>query len=129
MNLSSVPVFIVSSEFLLGGLVRLSRFPFQEAHQDINTKAIQAAPILYPVVPFRDAIWHNRYVGAWFLATGMLLAHPATRSKDYTIGLAVSWTSTLIYSHVKLGWPVWLPVITLGLEGLVWGIESGRVQI
>lgn len=117
--IKSIPAAILSFEFFFGGVGRVSPFPFRRLHEHINIKNASIAPILYPVVPFKDVKNHNRWVGAWMIATGALLALPNTRGEIYTLGLVLFWTVAGAYSQSRARMPFWLPVCNSVLGCLV----------
>lgn len=122
--LTQVPVVVLSAEFLLGGIARVSSFPFHSLHQRVCVKNERIAPVLYPVIPFRDVPRHNRWVGTWMTATGVLLAYPATRGTLLTLGLVLFWTGAGAYSQRKCNMPYWLPIVNATLGMVVWLLEN-----
>ena len=119
-----LPSYILSTEFILGGLVRLSPFPFRAAHADVVAKNTAVAPLLYPLIPFKDAKGHNVYVGTWFLLAGTLWGLRRTRGSLGTLGLSLFWSGVLAYSSAKAGMDVWLPIANLGLGLGAWWLEN-----
>lgn len=127
--LLQLPAIILAGEFILGGLLRASSFPFKTAHEQVLQKNIKITPILYPIVPFTDVVWHNRWVGGWMIATGTLLAHPRTRARLTTLGLVLFWTGAGAYSQAKADMPYWVPVVNAALGILVWSIENRVLDV
>lgn len=119
-----LPSYVLSTEFLLGGIVRLSPFPFREAHTDVIEKNTTIAPLLYPLIPFRDVHSHNAYVGTWMLVTGAVWGLKRTRGSLGTLGLSLFWSSILLYSQVKAGMDLILPSVNLGLGLIAWWLEN-----
>ena len=119
-----IPAYILSAEFILGGIVRLSPFPFQSAHADIITQNRVIAPLLYPLIPSKDATSQSTYVGSWFLLTGAIWGLRSTRGRLGTLGISLFWSSFLVYTHSKLGLDIWLPVANVGLGVGAWWLES-----
>lgn len=123
-NLKHVPAFILSAEYLLGGFVRVSPWPFPGVHDRVCRKNAKITPVLYPIVPFKNVKSHNRWVGAWMMATGILWANPSTRRSPITLGLSLFWTAAGAYSQWRTGMPFWLPVVNFILSLVVWQVES-----
>ena len=111
---------IISAQLLLGGIVRVSPWPFRAAHEQVLEKNSTIAPLVYPLVPFKDAIRHTRWVGSWFVVTGLALALPQTRGSIATLGLVLFWTGILAYSDRKANLPYWLPVCNAVLACAGW---------
>lgn len=122
--LLQLPAIVLSAEFLLGGIGRASPFPFRSLHQRICKKNESIAPVLFPVVPFKDVLRHNRWVGTWMIVTGFLLAYPKTRGSIPTLGCVLFWTGAGAYSQRKCNMPYWLPVVNATLGVIVWWIEN-----
>ena len=127
-NFVHLPAYILSAEYLLGGLIRASPFPFADAHERVNQKNAEIAPVLYPIVPFKDTVGHNRWVGAWMIATGMCWCLPNTRARTATLALSLFWTSAGAWSQWKVGMPYWLPVVNFSLSWIAWYAESHYEQ-
>lgn len=126
---AQIPAVILSTEFFLGGVVRLSSWPFRDAHEQVCRKNAVMAPILYPVVPFTDVTWHNRWVGTWLLITGALVASKDTRRSRGTLALQLFWSGALGYSQWKAGSTFWLPGFNIALGLVVWWIENSAGKI
>lgn len=125
--LPQVPAFVLSAEFILGGFLRVFSWPFPELHERVLRKNAVIAPILYPVVPFRGVEGHNKWVGSWMIATGLLWAYPVTRGSSATLGMSLFWTGAGAYSQWKAKMPFWLPVVNFMLSFVVWTIQN-KVQ-
>lgn len=121
---SQVPRAILSAEFVFGGWVRVSSWPFKSINAQANRKNAVIAPILYPLVPFRDAVGHNRWVGAWMIGTGVLLASRTWARSKATLALVLFWTSAGAWSQRKADMSYWLPIVNFSLGWLVWWIEN-----
>lgn len=121
---AKVPALLVSAGYLFGGYVRLSPWPFSATHELVRQKAAVVAPILYPLIPFRDITGHNRWMGTWLLSTGALVANPATRGSRATLALVLFWSSTILYGEWKAGMAIWFPVFNIGLGLASWWIEN-----
>lgn len=122
--LPHLPALLLATEYLFGGLVRISSFPFPSIHDQVNRKNTSIVPILYPIVPFKTVDAHNKWVGAWMMATGVLWAHPATRGSLATLGLSLFWTSAGAYSQRRASMPFWLPIVNFGLSWVAWWVEN-----
>lgn len=119
-----VPAILVSAGYLLGGYVRLSPWPFYATHELVRQKAAMVAPILYPLIPFKDATGHDRWMGTWLLGTGALVATPATRGSNATLGLVLFWSSTIAYGEWKTGTTPWFPLFNIVFGLTNWWIEN-----
>ena len=124
--MDQIPAIVLAAEYILGGLVRASPFPFAAAHERVVRKNASIAPLLYPIIPFRDVENHNRWVGGWMIITGLLWAYPQTRSSLATLGLSLFWTGAGWYSQSRAGMPYWLPVVNFTLSFLVWWLANKR---
>ncbi|KAF4552339.1 Hypothetical protein D9617_10g073200 [Elsinoe fawcettii] len=122
-----IPAILLSLEFLLGGIGRLGPVPFPALHARVTAKNQCIAPLLYPLIPFKDVERHNLWAGAWMCFTGLLLAVPGTRGTTGTLGLVLFWTGAGAWSQKRAGMPFWLPMVNAGLGGVVWGVERGML--
>lgn len=118
--ITSLPALLLSAEYLLGGLIRVSPIPFSAAHSRVRAKNAQIAPILHPLVPFKDVDAHNIYVGAWMILTGILWGWPGSRGSLVTLGCSLFWTGAGAYSQWRAGMPFWLPVVNFGVSWVAW---------
>lgn len=121
----TIPAFLLSAEYLFGGLLRVSSWPFPELHERVLRKNAVIAPILYPIVPFRGVQSHNRWVGSWMIVTGLLWAYPVTRGSLATLGLSLFWTGAGAYSQWRAKMPFGLPVVNFMLSFVVWSLHNG----
>lgn len=124
--MDQIPAIILAAEYILGGLVRASRIPFASAHERVIKKNASIAPLLYPIVPFEDVKNHNRYVGVWMIATGLLWANPESRLWLPTLGLSLFWTGAGWYSQARAGMSYWLPVTNFALSFVVYWLAHNR---
>jgi hypothetical protein len=122
--LRQIPTVVLSAEYLLGGLLRVSSWPFPNLHKRVLQKNTDIAPILYPIVPFQDVKIHSRWVGSWMIITGLLWASTSTRGSLMTLGLSLFWTSAGAYSQWKAGMPFWLPCVNFVLSLVVWSTAN-----
>ncbi|KAH6683499.1 hypothetical protein F5X68DRAFT_137455 [Plectosphaerella plurivora] len=124
--LRHVPAVLLASEFFIAAIGRLVP-ALRTFHGRVRRKSLLTAPALYPMVPFRDDVRaHMRYVGAWLLLTGLLVAIPATRGSRVTLGLVVFWTGAGAWSQWKCGMAYRVPVFNMALGALVFWLEQGR---
>lgn len=108
--------WILTAEYLLGGTLRLSN------HPRVVSKNTTIAPILYPLIPFREVRAHNLYVGAWMVLTGVLWGIPATRGWLGTLGLSLFWTGAGAWSQARAEMPFWLPIVNMGVSFGAWWV-------
>lgn len=122
-TLTMLLVAILSLEYFLGGVPRVSAFPLERMHIRMHQRTLETAPHLAPVFPFTDTRsnktvrWHMRVVGSLMILEGLLLAMPRTRANSITFVLGLFLPAAGVWSQMKAGLPYWLPVInfTLGL--------------
>lgn len=125
-----LPAMILTLEYFLGGLPRLSSIPFARMHRRIHQKTLKTAPHLAPVFPFTDTRsnktvrWHMYFVGALMLLEGLLLALPRTRTTMPTFALSLFLPAAGAWSQKKAGLPFWLPITNFSLGLVVYYLES-----
>lgn len=127
---ATLPIIILTLEYFLGGLPRLSAFPFGRMHRRIHQKTLRTAPHLAPLFPFTDVRsgrvvrWHMAFVGALMVLEGVLLALPRTRTSLATFALSLLLPAVGAWSQGRAGLPFWLPVANLTLGVVVHYVEG-----
>lgn len=121
--LRKAPAVLLSAEFLIGGFLRISSWPFASLHERIYQKSTMTWSELYPIVPFKDVRAHMAYIGIWMMGTGVLLALPQTQGSLITLGLVYFWTGAGAWSQARTQMPFWLPVCNAMLGTIVYVIE------
>lgn len=144
---------LLSLEYLLGGLPRLTPHPFARAHARLRTKTLRTAPHLAPFFPFTDVAAntntttssrpdggdgggvgrkntknlrrHMAFVGALMVLEALLLALPATRAAAPTLVLGVVLPAAGAWSQRRAGMVWGLPVVNLVLGLVVHFVEAG----
>lgn len=126
-----LPVILLTLEYFLGGLPRLTPVPFGRMHRRIRQKTLRTAPHLAPVFPFTDTRSgrtvrrHMGFVGALMVLEALLLAVPRTRTAAVTFGLSLFLPAAGAWSQGRAGLPFWLPVANLALGLVVHYVEGG----
>jgi len=133
MAYTSIPAIVLMLEYFLGGILRISSFPFAAANDRIYHKTVATAPHLAPVFPFTDTRsektvrWNMRYTGILMVLEGVLLALPLTRGGNFTLALGCFLTSAAVWSQSRARLPYWLPCVNFALAWVVWWMEkTGR---
>lgn len=124
--LRHLPAVLLATELFIAAVGRLVP-ALRTFHGRVLRKSIRTAPALHPVVPYRDDVRaHMRYVGAWLLLTGVLIAAPATRGALATLGLVLFWTGAGAYSQWRCGMAYRVPVFNATLGVFVFWLERRR---
>lgn len=121
---------LLSLEYLLGGLPRLTPHPFARAHARLRHKTLRTAPHLAPLFPFTDTTrygvrWHMAFVGVLMVLEALLLALPRTRAAGPTLVLGVVLPAAGAWSQRRAGMVWGLPVVNLVLGLVVHFVEGG----
>ncbi|KAI1851778.1 hypothetical protein JX265_011013 [Neoarthrinium moseri] len=129
-QLRALPAYVLVVEYFLGGIPRLSPVPLRALHERIRDKSRRTAPHLRPVFPFpprggsdADVRHQMRCIGALMVATGLLLALPATRGSPVTLALECFLTGAGAWSQMRAGLVYWLPCVNFVLAWVVWAME------
>ncbi|TPX07358.1 uncharacterized protein E0L32_002172 [Thyridium curvatum] len=125
----TILALVLASEYVLGGLGRVSAVPFSALNERIFQKSIKTAPHPSPVFPFTDVQspktvrLHMLVVGALMITEGILLLSPATRAMSGTLGLGCFLTVAGAWSQMRAGLKYWLPLVNFGLAWAVWALD------
>jgi hypothetical protein len=126
--LVNIPVYILTAEFFVGGIPRLSPFPLERLHGFILQKTQRTAPHIYPLIPIRAVRPQMQAAGLLMCFTSLLLAMPKTRGGYGTLGMVLYLTGVGAYSQSRAGLKFWLPIVNATIGFVVFWIEKMKTE-